>query len=302
MKVLICGGSGFIGQHLAGHFLDNGHQVIILDRNRSKIASPQLRSHVVDLLKPDMFSKAWFEGVDAVINLSGKDIFTFWNKKARQAIRESRIAVNRNLVDFLSGLGQKPKVFVSASAVGFYGNRGDSELLEHEGPGQGFLAEVCKAWEAEARRAEKAGMRSVQVRTAPVLLKTGGILYQLLKSMHFGFTLMFGSGTQWFSWIHMTDLLRIYYAAATDPDISGPVNASAPNPVRFRDFVDHLRKYKKAVVVPFPVFMLKLMLQETADVVLFSQRMIPGKMQEKQFLFTYPLLDDALRDIFADTR
>lgn len=302
MKVLICGGSGFIGQHLAGHFLDNGHQVVILDRNRSKIASPQLRSHVVDLLKPDMFSKAWFEGVDAVINLSGKDIFTFWNKKARQAIRESRIAVNRNLVDFLSGLGQKPKVFVSASAVGFYGNRGDSELLEHEGPGQGFLAEVCKAWEAEARRAEKAGMRSVQVRTAPVLLKTGGILYQLLKSMHFGFTLMFGSGTQWFSWIHMTDLLRIYYAAATDPDISGPVNASAPNPVRFRDFVDHLRKYKKAVVVPFPVFMLKLMLQETADVVLFSQRMIPGKMQEKQFLFTYPLLDDALRDIFADTR
>ncbi|MEW6053182.1 MAG: TIGR01777 family oxidoreductase [Nitrospirota bacterium] len=302
MKVLICGGSGFIGQHLAGHFLDNGHQVVILDRNRSRITSPQLQSHVVDLLKPEMFSKAWFEGVDAVINLSGKDIFTFWNKKARQAIRESRIAVNRNLVDFLSGLGQKPKVFVSASAVGFYGNRGDSELLEHEGPGQGFLADVCKAWEAEARRAEKAGMRSVQVRTAPVLLKTGGILSQLLKSMHFGFTLMFGSGNQWFSWIHMTDLLRIYYAAATDPDISGPVNASAPNPVHFRDFVDHLRKYKKAVVVPFPVFMLKLILQETADVVLFSQRMIPGKMQEKKFLFTYPLLDDALRDVFADTR
>lgn len=299
MKVAIGGGSGFIGQNLARHLLDQGHQVVILDRNRSKISSPRLESFVADLLQPELFKTAWFEGAEAVINLSGRDIFTYWNKKARKTIWESRITVNKNLIDFISTLSQKPKVFISASAVGYYGNRGDEELREHEKPGQGFLAEVCKAWEAEARKAEKLGMRSVQVRTAPVLLKTGGLLLQMMKSMRFGFTFMFGSGNQWFSWIHMTDLLRIYHLTATDEALSGPVNACSPNPVPFRDFINNLIKYKKALVVPFPTWLLKLFLQETADVVLFSQRMKPAKLLERDFRFAYPLIEDAFRDIFG---
>jgi uncharacterized protein (TIGR01777 family) len=299
MKIMICGGSGFIGQNLARYILDQGHQVVILDRNKSRITSPHLQSFEVDLLRPDLFNQAWFEVVEAVINLSGRDIFTFWNEKARKAIRESRITVNKNLIDFIGKLKQKPKVFVSASAVGYYGDRGERELLEHEGPGQGFLAEVCKAWEAEARRAEQLGIRSVQVRTAPVLLKSGGILLQMLKSIRFGFTFLFGSGNQWFSWIHMKDLLQIYHLVATNEQFSGPVNACSPNTVRFRDFINNLRKYKKAIVIPFPTWLLKLFLQETADVVLFSQRMIPGKLLKTNFLFSYPKIEDAIRDLFA---
>jgi len=302
MKILISGGSGFIGQNLTRYCLDQGHQVVILDRNRSRITSPQLNSFEVDLLRPELFRNTWFEGVDAFINLSGRDIFTFWNKTARKAIRESRITVNKNLIDFIARLDQKPGVFVSASAVGYYGNRGETELLENEGPGQGFLAEVCKAWEAEARKAETLGMRSVQVRTAPVLLKSGGILLQVLKSMRFGFTFIFGTGSQWFSWLHMKDLLRIYLEAAVNENLSGPVNACAPNPVRFQDFIKTLTQFKKAVVIPFPSWILKLLLQETADVVLFSQRMIPGKMLKANFEFTFPKLEDALREIFADTK
>jgi len=299
MKILICGGSGFIGQNLAQYLLHQGHGIVILDRNVSRISSPYLQSFQVDLLQPGLFDQKWFEGVDVVINLSGKDIFTFWNQKNKKMIWESRIQVNKNLIDFMSKLSQKPGIFISASAVGYYGNQGENELLEHEPPGEGFLSEVCKAWEAEARRAEQSGMRSVQVRTAPVLLKNGGIMLQMLKSIRFGFSFVFGSGNQWFSWIHMNDLLRIYHEAAVNKALSGPVNASSPHPVRFREFLRQLTKFKKALLLPFPGWLLKLFLQETADVVLFSQKMIPGKLLKANFQFSYPKLEDALREIFT---
>jgi uncharacterized protein (TIGR01777 family) len=302
MNILICGGAGFIGQNLTRYLLNQGHQIVILDRNRSGISSPVLQSHEVDLLQPGLFDRHWFERVDAVINLSGKDIFTFWTKKTKKMIWESRVNVNRNLVNFISKLDKRPRVFVSASAVGYYGNRGETELFEHETNGRGFLAELCVAWEAEARNAEKSGMRSVQVRTAPVLLKSGGFLRQMLKSMRFGFTFQFGSGNQWFSWIHMHDLIRIYHLAVTDENLFGPINSCAPDPVRFNDFLYHLRRYQKAAVIPFPVWLLKLFLQETADVVLFSQRMLPGKLLKTNFQFDYPKLEDAFREIFAETR
>jgi len=299
MKIMVCGGGGFIGQNLARYLLEQLHEVVILDRNKSRITSPALQSFQVDLLRPELFSPAWFEGVEAVINLSGKDIFTFWSKRARKEIWQSRITVNRNLIRFMERLEKKPEVFISASAIGYYGNRGETELPEYEKRGNGFLADVCEAWEAEAKEAEKLGMRSVQVRTAPVLLKNGGILLQLLKSMRFGFTFIFGSGDQWFSWIHMSDLLRIYHLAATDKTLSGPINACAPHPVRFRDFIYQLTKYKKAFIIPFPVRILKLFLQETADVIMFSQKMVPAKLRERDFQFLFATLEDAFEDIFA---
>ncbi len=298
---MICGGSGFIGGNLVRFLLDQGHSAVILDRNKSRISSPQLQSFEIDLLRPELFDQKWFEEVEAVINLSGKDIFTFWNQKTKKMIWDSRVQVNRNLIGFIAKLHNKPAVFISASAVGYYGNRGDTELLEHEGPGEGFLAEVCKAWEAEAGSAEQFGMRTVQVRTAPVLLKNGGLLLQILKSMRFGFTFIFGTGNQWFSWIHMLDLLRIYHEAAMNANFSGPVNACSPNPVRFRDFIDQLRTYRKAFALPFPAWLLKLILQETADVVLFSQKMVPGKLLKTRFQFSYPKLEDALKAIFGET-
>jgi hypothetical protein len=299
MKVLIGGGSGFIGQRLTQYLLDKGHQVVILSRHKPRIVSPQLEFFGADLLKPDLFDQHWFEGVEAVVNLSGKDIFTFWTKKTKKEIWDSRVRINKNLIDFIAKLKQKPKVFVSASAVGYYGDRGETELEETAFRGQGFLAELCEAWENEARQAEKLGMRSVQVRTAPVLGKSGGLLRRILKSFQFGFTFIFGSGNQWFSWIHMDDLVRIYHLAVTDESLSGPINACSLYPVRFRDFMNHLREFKKAIFIPFPAWILKLFLQETADVVLCSQKMVPAKLLEINFQFSYPRLRDALREVFS---
>jgi len=290
MKMLICGGSGFIGHHLIEFLLDQGNEVVILDRVKPKISSPRVHSYQVDLLKPELLKKQWFEGVDAVVNLSGKDIFTFWNKKTKKEIWDSRVRVNKNLIDFISVLPEKPDVFVSASAVGYYGDRGETDIDESSHRGEGFLAELCEAWESEARRAEELGLRSVQVRTAPVLYETGGILKRILRSFRFGFSFTFGPGTQWFSWIHMDDLVHIYHFAITEETLSGPVNASAPYPVRSRDFINHLREFKKALVIPLPVWMLKLFLQETADVLLFSQKMIPAKLLKMHFQFLYPRL------------
>ena len=283
MKILICGGSGFIGQNLAQHLLNQGHSIVILDRNASRISSPHLQSFQVDLLQPGLFDQKWFEGVEAVINLSGKDIFTFWNQKSKKMIRDSRIQVNKNLIQFMSKLPQRPDVFISASAVGYYGNRGETELLENADPGEGFLAEVCKEWEAEARKAEQFGMRSVQVRTAPVLLKNGGIMLQMLKSMRFGFTFVFGSGNQWFSWIHMNDLLRIYHEAAVNKALSGPVNASSPHPVRFREFLCQLTKFKKALLLPFPGWLLKTFPAGDGRCSALQSENDPGKIAEGEF-------------------
>jgi uncharacterized protein (TIGR01777 family) len=299
VRVLIGGGSGFIGQRLAQYLLDQGSEVVILARSKSRITSPSLQSFSVNLLKPELFDQSWFQGVDAVINLSGKNIFTLWTEEKRKAIWESRVTVNKNLIDTITALKQKPKVFISASAVGFYGDKGDNELYESAPQGKGFLADVCVAWEKEARRAETLGLRSIQVRTAPVLDRGGGIMSQILKSFRFGVTFLFGSGKNWFPWIHMDDLLRIYHAAVVDERLSGPVNACSPQPVHFRDFINQLREFKKSIMIPFPIWIIKLFLQETADVLTFSQKMIPSKLQKLNFRFLYGNLREALQEILS---
>ena len=162
MKILICGGTGFIGLHLSGYLLSQGLQVVVLARHRPRKILPGMQFIEADLLKFEFFKQEWFEGVDAVINLSGKSIFTFWNKKNMKDIWNSRVVVNKNLVNFITKLQRKPKVFVSASAVGYYGNNGEAELNEDARHGQGFLSELCVKWEREAREAEKLGIRSVQ--------------------------------------------------------------------------------------------------------------------------------------------
>ena len=299
MKAVICGGGGFIGQRLARLLLDKGYEVTILDRNQSRVSSPKLQSFIVDLLNPKLFEKQWFLGADAVINLSGKDILTLWTEENKKAIRESRITVNKLLIDFISSLDQKPKTFISASAVGYYGDKGENEVDETAIYGNGFLADVCVAWENEARRAETLGMRSVQVRTAPVLDRKGGFIGKLMKSMNFGFAVQFGSGQNWFPWIHMEDLIRIYETAVSNESLSGPVNACSPEPVRFRELLDHLREYRKAVIIPLPVSLFRLFAKELADELTNSQRIVPAKLQNTQFRFVYGNLKEALHDVFS---
>ena len=299
MKILICGGTGFIGSRLAQYLLNQGLQVIVLARHGPRNILPGMQFFEADLLKPDILKQEWFEGVDAVVNLSGKNIFTFWNEGNKSIIWNSRVVVNKNIVHFISKLQRKPKVFISASAVGYYGNKGEAEISEDSRHGQGFLEELCVEWEREAREAEKSDIRSVQIRTAPVIAKDGGLMEQILKSFRFGFSFVFGSGNQWFPWIHIDDLVRIYHLAVEDETLSGPVNACSPYPVRFKDFINHIKKFKKALVIPFPAGVLKILLKETAEVVLLSQKVIPEKLLKKIFQFSYPQLNDALREIFS---
>jgi hypothetical protein len=199
----------------------------------------------------------------------------------------------------MSALDQKPKTFISASATGYYGDHGGKEVDETGISGKGFLADVCIAWENEARRAEKLGMRSVQVRTAPVLDKKGGFLAKLLKSMQFGVTARFGAGKNWFPWAHMDDLIRIYEAAIFHESLSGPVNACSPEPVRFKDFLECITKYRKAIIIPFPVSLFTLLAKDLAAELTNSQRIVPAKLQKIHYLFSYGNLNEALKDVFS---
>jgi hypothetical protein len=299
MKVVICGGGGFIGQRLACFLLDKGYEVTILDRNQSRMTSPRLQSFVIDLLDTSRFEKRWFAETEAVINLSGKDILTLWTEEYKKAIWESRVTVNKKLIDFISALEQKPRAFISASAVGYYGDKGENKVDETATSGKGFLSDVCIAWENEARRAETLGLRSVQVRTAPVLDRKGGFIGQLMKSMKFGVAVQFGPGKNWFSWIHMDDLIRIYETAITDERLSGPVNACSPEPVRFRELIDHLREYRKAIVLPVPVSLVRPFIKDLANELTNSQRVIPAKLNNMQFHFDYGNLKKAMQDVFT---
>lgn len=299
MKIILCGGGGFIGQRLARFLTDKGYEVIILDRNQSRVSSPKLQSFVVDLLNPKLFQKEWFSGIEAVINVSGKDILTLWTEEYKKAIWDSRITVNKNLVDFMSALDKKPKTFISASATGYYGDHGENEVDENGTNGKGFLADVCIAWENEARRAETLGMRSVQVRTAPVLDRKGGFIGKLVKSMSFGFTVQLGSGQNWFPWIHMDDLIRIYETAITDDRLSGPVNACSPEPIRFRELLNHLREYHRAFIIQFPVALVRPFMKDLANELTNSQKVIPAKMNNIKFRFEYENIRKALKAVFT---
>lgn len=299
MKIVICGGGGFIGQRLTRFLLDKGHDITILDRNPSRITSPKLRSFVVDLLDTSRFEKGWFGGVDAVVNLSGKDILTLWTKEYKKAIWDSRVRVNKKLIDFLSALEEKPKVFISAYAVGYYGDKGEAEVDETLPPGRGYLADVCVAWEREALRAETIGMRSVQVRTAPVLDRKGGFVGKLLESMKFGVTARFGSGRNWFPWIHMDDLIRIYELAISDERLSGPVNATSPMPVRFGELLDELRKYRRAIVIPVPVAFIRPFINDLANELTNSQKVIPAKLHAFRFPFEYGDIQKAIQAVMS---
>lgn len=299
MKIVICGGGGFIGQRLARYLLDKGHEITILDRNESRVSSAKLQSFIVDFLNPKLFKKIWFLNADAVINLSGKDVMKLWTEEYKKAIWESRVTVNKHLIDFIYSLEHKPKVFISASATGYYGDKGEHEVDETATNGKGFLADVCVAWEKEALRANSFGIRSVQIRTAPVIDRNGGFLGKLMKSMNFGIAVRFGSGKNWFPWIHMEDIIRIYETAISNESISGPVNACSPEPVRFHELIDHLRQYRKSVLVPLPIFLFKLFAKELADELTNSQRVVPAKLNNIKFEFTYRTLKEALKDVFA---
>lgn len=294
MKICITGGAGFIGSKLSELAIQSGHTVLIIDR----IPPKQLMSGV-DSVQTDLVTEpvpAEVLDCDAIIHLAGANIFGRWTPEYKKLILDSRTQTAAALIEAVRQAGRGPKVFVSASAVGYYGDSGENILTEASPAGTDFLAQVCAEWEAVAQTAEGAGMRWVSVRTGLVMGPGGGMLSQLVPLFKLGLGGRLGSGNQWFSWVHLDDLLNIYLAAVTDDRLNGPVNAVAPVPVRNKDFTKALgRAFHMPAVLWIPGIVLRAILGEFASAILASQRALPEKLQSIGFVFQYTTIDQALQ-------
>ena len=292
-KIIITGGSGFVGTHLSIALLEKGYKVVVFD-----IRSPMVSG--VDFFKVNLIDEVPrepLEGCYAVIHLAGRNIFGRWGKKAKKAIYESRISSARNLISAIADLNKKPEVFISASATGIYGDRGEEKIDETSLPGDGFLAKVSVDWEEEAKKAERLGLRSVQIRTAPALGK-GGFLNKILPIYKWGLGGAIGSGKQWFSWVHIDDLVNIYIFALENEQINGPVNACSPEPVRNKEFSDTLASVlHRSGFLKVPKWLIKLTYGEVSDVILASQKVYPKKVTGFGYKFSFPDIKSALEDI-----
>lgn len=247
-----------------------------------------------------------FEGVDTIYHLAGEPIAEGrWTAEKKVKLRESRVAGTRHLVDALARLSpaDRPQVLVSASAVGYYGDRGDELLTESASPDQGFLGEICIEWERQAARAMELGIRVVMLRIGIVLGQGGGALAQMVPAFKSWAGSRLGSGKQWVPWIHREDLVDLLLFAAEQPGLSGPVNAVAPNPVTNVEFTRLLAETlgTPTLLPPVPAFALKAMFGEFGAVLLASQRVVPQVASKAGFRFTFPELAPALRDILLTT-
>jgi uncharacterized protein (TIGR01777 family) len=273
MNIAISGASGFIGRHLLKSLAQAGHSPHALTRHAPPVES------------------------DVVIHLAGEPVAQRWTPAARQRILESRVAGTRNLVQALATLPRKPEALICASAIGYYGSRGDEILTESSAPGAGFLPEVCVAWEREAQAAGALGIRVVCVRTGVVLDAHGGALVRMLPPFRMGLGGRLGSGRQWMSWIHLEDLVGLFQFAV-ESQVRGPLNAVAPNPVTNSDFTRELaHALRRPALFPVPEFALKLLFGEMATVLLASQRIAPRAAEAAGFRFRFPHLPPALADL-----
>jgi uncharacterized protein (TIGR01777 family) len=296
MKIVIIGASGFVGTRLTRDLLESGNAVTGVARSEPKTATahPNHRFIAADTTRPGEWMKALAEA-DAVVNLAGRSIFQRWTDTTQQAIRDSRILTTRNVVDGLSAA--MPATLISASGVGFYGDRGDQFITENEPAGSDFLAQLSVDWEAEALRAAEKGCRVVLMRLGVVLGRGGGAMAQMVFAFKACVGGPIGSGKQWFAWIHLDDLAAAVRFLLEQPQISGPVNLCSPNPVRNRGLADALgRALNRPAFMPAPAFMLRLVLGEFANVLLGSQRAVPEKLLQHRFVFQHP---DILRAVQA---
>jgi uncharacterized protein (TIGR01777 family) len=300
MKVLVTGASGLIGAALCDALLAREDRVVGLSRDpeRSQRAQPGVEWHRWEptLERP---AAAAFEGVDAVVNLVGERIDQRWTDEAKRKIMETRRAGTHNLVGTLAGLERKPRVLVNQSAVGYYGDRGSEIVEEQTGPGESFDSEVVKAWEGAAHEAEAAGLRLVILRTGQVLDPGGGMLAELLTPFKLGLGGPLAGGAQYLAWIHIEDEVGLILWALDNDDVSGTLNATAPNPATNHDFSKALgRALGRPAIVPVPGFVLDLKFGgEFGKVLRGGQRAVPKRAQELGYEFKHPQLDAALADL-----
>ena len=296
MKIVISGASGLIGTQLVAKLSNNGHEVVRLVRRSPKSGEIQWNP------KTGTLDAAALEGVDAVIHLSGAGIGDKrWTSGYRKEILDSRTATTALLATTMASLSRKPSVFLSGSAIGIYGARNDEQLTEVSTHGTGFLAEVCEQWEAAAKPAVEAGIRTVYLRTGIVLSPKGGALKKLLPLFKLGVGGKFGSGKQWQSWISIDDEIGAIEHLLT-ANVSGAVNLTAPNPVTNAEFTKVLASVlKRPAIVPVPTFAPKILLGgELADALLFTgQRVIPAALNASGYMFKHTTLESAFRSLLS---
>lgn len=298
MNYLIAGATGFIGRELVGLLLNTGHSVNYLGRKRSTTLDSRAAFHLWKPEEPPPLNSV--PRFDAMINLVGEPVAQRWTEDVKRRIYESRVIGTRKLVSSIGEIRYKPSVLVNASAVGYYGDRGDEILTETSSPGNDFLAKVCVDWEREAQRAHEFGVRVVTIRTAVVLGRDGGALKQMLPPFRLGAGGRLGTGRQWMPWIHMRDLLRLYVFAVENQPVQGPLNGSGPQPVTNAEFTQKLANVlHRPAILPVPKFALKMAFGELADFMLASERVIPATAERLRFNFEYPEVGTALQDLLG---
>ena len=304
MKIVIAGGTGFIGRHLCHLLVNEGHSLIILSRHPDRTPAPaSTQSRIIPWNGHADGAWATFcDGAEIVINLSGAPIADKrWTPARKRELVDSRVLTTQALLDSIAQWNTKPHTFITASGVGFYGDRGSEQVNEGSPKGEGFLAELCEAWEGAAQQGAALGLRVLPVRFGMVLGLNGGAL----PKMAFPFQFFLGGpvlpGSQFVSWIHVTDLSRLILWLITNQSMSGPINGVAPDSVTMKEFCESLgHAMKRPSWFPLPGFLLRIALGELASMLTTGQRVHPQRPLEGGFTFLYPGLPAALEAIFAE--
>ncbi|MBU2538214.1 MAG: TIGR01777 family oxidoreductase [Proteobacteria bacterium] len=300
MQIFIAGGTGFIGKALIRKLLQENHSVTALARNSDKLGD--LSQHIRTVVGSPLIAGSWQQEVashETIINLTGSNIFTRWTPAAKKMILHSRVASTQNIVQAIPAQSDSPITLINASASGYYGFCRDEGKYETDLPGSDFLASVCQAWENEANQAQGKA-RVVLMRTGIVLGKNGGALATMLPAFRLGVGGKLGHGRQWFPWIHLNDLSSAIIFLMDHKEIHGPVNLSAPQPVRNEDFTRYLGKtLHRPTFMSVPKFAIRLALGELSSVALEGCKMMPGVLLENGFTFRFPEVLPAIEDIIG---
>lgn len=302
MKIFLTGGTGFIGRYLSVRLIKEGYEVSVLTRSTNLAEGASKKEEKINYVLGNPTQPGpWQEilsGHQIILNLAGRSIFARWTEDYKKEIKASRIETTRRLVEALPLSRGEGETWLNASAIGYYGFTGEEELTEQAPAGNDFLANLCQEWEREAMKAKEKGWRVVLMRFGLVLGQEGGLLSQLIPGYKKFLGGPLGRGEQWFSWIHLEDLLEAIVFLIKRREIEGPVNLCLPYPVRQKEFARALgRVLKRPSFFPLPAPILRLALGELATVVLHGQKVYPARLLAEGFVFRYPAIEEALAQI-----